>query len=111
MPLIAGALATMGVTLPSLTDTQISGYVYAVMYFGAIGLYAWSAIWSWRQKTAARAKEIAAAVASAEHGVPVVVTVTPPGEPNIATRVSATEAAAAPSVPIDQKPLPAPLPA
>jgi len=69
-------------------------------------------LWSGWQKIAAirasRSAEVAAAVASAEKGVPVVVTVTPEGQDNIATRVSATEAAAAPSVPISVPPQPAP---
>jgi hypothetical protein len=76
-------------------------------------------VWSAWQKIAAikaaRLAEVAAAKASAEATMkagtpmPVTVTVTAKGLDNIATRVPATEAAAAPSVPVDVRPQPAPV--
>ncbi len=66
----------------------------------ALGMLGWSAWQKIEATREARGREVAAAVASAEQGVPVTVTVTPPGEANIATRISATEASAAPIVPL-----------
>lgn len=112
MPFIGGGLAALGVVLPSFTDAQLAGYVYAVMTLIGFGSYAAAALWSWRQKRAAkkaaREAEVAAAVASANAGKPVTVTVTPPGMPNEAVLITATEAAAAPSVPRNVAPSPPP---
>lgn len=70
-------------------------------------------LWSAWQKIAAirtaRNAAVAAAVASVAMGRPVVVTVTPPGQDNVATLVSSTEAASAPVVPKGIPPRPAPI--
>jgi len=75
----------------------------------ALGMLLWSGWQKIAAIRAARRTAVAAAVASAEKGVPVIVTETPPGQQNIATRVSATEAANAPAVPSSAVPQPAPL--
>jgi hypothetical protein len=108
LPFIGGALASAGIVIPSLTDAQISGYISAAMTAAGIASYAASAVWSWYQKVRDRKMLVASAVASAQHGAAVVVTVTPPGEPNIATRISPAEQVAAPSVPINVAPQSAP---
>ncbi len=106
--LFGGVLAGVGIVLPAFTDTQLSGYITAGMTLVGLASYAAAAVHSWRQKTADRAITVASAVASAESGTPVVVSVTPVGQPNIATRVSATEVASAPVVPSGVAPQPAP---
>jgi hypothetical protein len=109
LPFVGGALASAGIVIPSLTDAQISGYISAAMTAAGIASYAASAVWSWYQKVKDRKMLVASAVASAQHGAPVVVTVTPEGQPNVATRVSPAEQAAAPSVPIGVAPQSAPV--
>ena len=108
LPFVGGALAGVGVVLPSFTDAQISGYISAAMTIVGLASYGASAVWSWYQKLQARRELVASAKASAEHGTAVVVTETPVGLPNIATKISATEQAAAPSVPTGVPPQPAP---
>lgn len=70
-------------------------------------------LWSAWQKVqavkTARLETVAAAKASAALGQPVIVTVTPPGQPNVVTKISATEIAQTPSAPLDVPPKPAPL--
>jgi len=118
MPLVGGIVGTLGITLPALTDAQIADYISAAMVLFGFASYAWTAIWSYRQKAAAeRAKrdaEVSAAKASAEatmaagRAMPVTVTVTPAGLDNEAVRVRPAELAAAPSVPPGATPSPAP---
>ncbi len=96
----------------TVSGDQIQMIVTAIALAATFG-------WSIQQKFAAirdkRRAEVAAASASAEATMkagtptPVTVTVTAEGTPNVATRVSATEAAAAPSVPVDVRPQPAPV--
>lgn len=95
---LAGA-GMLGGVWASVSAEQIANLLTAVLTVGGAGAWAAVAVWSMWQKRQARRGEVASAVASAEIGRPVIVTETPVGVPNIATRVSATEAAAAPSVP------------
>ncbi len=98
------ALASGGIVL---TGTQLDTFagILTIMLMGG-----WSVIQKWWAAQSARTGAVSAAVASAQQGTPVTVTVTPPGEDNIATRVSATEQASAPTVPLNAPPQPPPLP-
>ncbi len=96
--------ATGGVTL---TGTQLDQLTGSAMILVGAG---WSVGQKWWAERAKRTAEVSAAVASVEHGTPVTVTVTPVGQDNIATRVSAAEQAAAPAVPLDVSPKPPPPP-
>ena len=97
LPAFGGLLAGAHIVIPTFTDAQLAAYIQLAMtVIGMVG----AGIWSWRQKTAARAKEVATAVASAQAGKPVTVTVTPGTQPNIVTAVPAGELATAPSVPV-----------
>lgn len=97
-----------------VTGDQITTAAMAAVALGMLVWSVWQKIAAVREK---RAAEVAAAVASAKltyenaRPMPVTVTVTPAGEPNIATRINATEMAAAPAVPMDVAPAPAPRPA
>ncbi len=108
LSLIGGVLAGLGIVLPTFTDAQINGYVSAAMIIMGLVSYGIAAFKSWQAKTADRQALVASAKASAQHGTAVVVTVTPPGQDNVATKISATEQATAPSVPIGVSPQPAP---
>lgn len=94
--------AAGGVVLTGTQLDQLSGVVLILV----MGL--WSAAQKWIAAQASRTAQVSAAVASAEHGTPVVVTVTPEGMPNVATKISATEQAAAPAVPAGVPPQPVP---
>jgi hypothetical protein len=109
LSLIGGVLAGVGIVLPSFTDTQINGYVYATMTIVGLVSYGVAAYKSWQAKNADRKALVASAKASAQHGTAVVVTETPPGQENVAVKISATEQAAAPSVPQGVPPQPAPM--
>jgi len=113
LTLAGGALAAFGISLPtwlaSITDPQLNIIISAAMFFGGAGVALVGVLKGRWDKWRARAITVASAVASVEKGTPVVVTVTPPGQDNIATKVSATEAAAAPNVPFGVTPQPAPL--
>ncbi len=80
----------------------------ASMVLAGLGSYAWAAITSWQSKKADRAALVASAKASVEHGTPVAVTVTPAGQDNVVTAISATEQNAAPPIPVGA-PQPAPV--
>lgn len=95
-------LTTYGLTVSGEMQTQLVG---AAMVVVSLILSATDKWWAERKK---RNAEVAAAVASVEIGRPVRVTVTPAGQPNEATLISATEAAAAPAVPLGTPPQPAP---
>lgn len=108
-----GVLSSFGVSMPSwltgVTDPQITNIVMAGMFFGGLAMSAagflkgrWDA---WRKRQIL----VASSVASAEHGIPVAVAVTPAGMPNIATAISVSEQVAAPSVPAGVPPQPAPV--
>lgn len=109
---LAGGLGLGGAWLGHITDQEISGDLTAIFTVGGLALWAGAAIWSWiaklRAATAARTSAVASAVQSAQTGTPVVVTVTPPGQPNIATLISPAEVAAAPAVPVGTLPSAAP---
>jgi hypothetical protein len=76
----------------SVSPENMTAFVTFVMYGISIaGLVAgWlGSLWQHHlQAVAARKTLVASAVASAQSGAPVVVTVTPPGQPNIVTPVS-----------------------
>jgi hypothetical protein len=98
-----GAWAAAGGVV--LTGTQLDQLSGAALILAMAG---WSAVQKWIAAQTSRTAQVAAAVASVEKGSPVVVTVTPEGQPNVATKISATEQAAAPSVPMSTPPQPAP---
>jgi hypothetical protein len=102
---VGGYIMAKGIPL---TDTQLDSLVGPATVILIAG---WSSIQKWLTDKFTRSIAVASAVTSVEQGTPVVVTVTPKGQDNVATKVSAEEANAAPSVPIDQRPLPAPSPA
>ena len=106
--LLAGA-GVIGGAWIGVSQEQLVSLVTAAMTLASLVGAAWAAISSWRQKAAARAELAASARESASRGTPVVVTVTPAGEPNALTHISATEAARAPSVPLGATPSPAPV--
>lgn len=95
-------LATYGLTVSGEMQDKLAGAVMVLAGLAATAANDW---WAKRKK---REAEVAAAVASAELGTPVTVTVTPAGQQNIATKVPATEVGAAPPVPLDVRPQPAP---
>ena len=90
----------------SVSGDQITMVATAIV---AVGMLGWSMYQKIADIRANRRTAVASAVASAQHGVPVVVTETPPGQPNVATKISATEQAAAPSVPQGTPLSPAPV--
>lgn len=107
-----GLVIAFGLSMPpwlsAITDSQITVFVSAAMMLTGLGMAVWGMVKSWWDTRKARAREVAAAVASAEIGVPVTVTVTPAGQPNEAVRISTTEQRAAPSVPMGTIPSLAP---
>jgi len=104
---LAGA-GILGGAWAAVSAEQIANLLTAFLTVGGALMTAGVALWSMWQKRQARRGEVASAKASAEIGAPVIVTVTPEGMPNVATRVSAIEVAAAPSVPAGVTPSPAP---
>ena len=102
---VGGYITAKGIPL---TDTQLDQMVGPLTIALIMG---WSSIQKWLTDKFTRSIAVASAVASVEQGTPVVVTVTPKGQDNVSTKVSAAEANAAPSVPIDAPVQPAPLPA
>ena len=101
LTLAGGVFAAGGINLTGTQIDSIAGGIVALIMVG------WS-VWQKRSaSTAARRVAVASAVASVEKGVPVTVFETPVGQANVATMVSATEIAAAPSVPVLTSPSPA----
>jgi hypothetical protein len=88
----------LGAAWAGVSTEQIANYLTAILTAAGLAGAAWSAFKSWRQKSMQRSVAVASAVASANAGVPVIVTVTPPGQPNTAASVSSAEIAAAPKV-------------
>jgi hypothetical protein len=105
--LLAGA-GLIGGVWAGVSAEQVTNALTALLTLAGVAGAAWASFTSWRAKQADRKALVASAVASAQHGAAVVVTVTPPGEPNIATRISPAEQVAAPSVPINVAPQSAP---
>jgi len=102
---VLGIASGVGFTWAStVTGDQTTMVATAAVAVGMLGWSAWQKVSSIR---AARKSEVASAVASAQHGVPVTVTETPAGRPNVATRISVDEALEAPAVPLDTRPQPA----
>jgi hypothetical protein len=95
-----------GAALKGISSEQITGWVTAAMTLWGIGAWAWVSWKSWQAKKADRKILVASTVASVKLNTPVAVTVTPEGQPNIATRISTTEQIAAPTVPADVPPQP-----
>jgi hypothetical protein len=114
--LLAGA-GLVGGAWAGVSAQQIANVLTAVLTLGGLAAGAWASFSSWRQKAAAekaaREGAVAAAVASATlsanagQAIPVTVTVTPPGQENVATKVSPAEVAVAQTVPADVQPRPA----
>jgi hypothetical protein len=96
MPAIGGLLAIFGLAVPQFTDAQLAAYIQLGLTIAGMVGAGW---WSWQQKKQARSKEVATAIASADAGKPVTVTVTPGLAPNVVVPVSNAELAAAPPVP------------
>jgi hypothetical protein len=107
-----GFLSAFGLAMPSwlgsLSDPQINLIVSGVLFFGGLAMAGIGVVRGRIDKWRAQRKLVASVDQSAMRGEPVVVTVTPPGEDNTITRVSPAEIIAAPSVPSDARPLPAP---
>ncbi len=105
--LLAGA-GLLGGVWAGVTADQIANWLTAILTVVGLAGAVYAAMTSWWAKIQDRKALVAAAKASAQHGEPVTVTVTPEGMPNVATKISATEQAAAPSVPQGIPPQPAP---
>ncbi len=104
LPIVAGVIrgavaiaSGVGFTFAlTVTDSQRQMAATAALALGMLGWSAWQKVAAVR---AARKAVVAAAVASVKIGIPVTVTVTPPGQPNIATIIDPMEIATAPTVP------------
>jgi len=96
--LLVGA-GIVGGAWTGVTVEQITNWVTLAMWAAAAAGAAFTSYKSWRAHAEERAVTVASSIASAQHGTPVVVTVTPEGQPNIVTTISPAEQAAAPSVP------------
>ncbi len=111
LKLLSGAGIISGAWVSSVSTDRVSALISVGLYvFGAAGAIGGWLATRWRvHKAAADARKtaVASAAASVKLGAPVIVTETPPGQPNVATLISATEQAAAPSVPTDVPPTPA----
>ena len=96
-----GMLSGLGFVMPSwlggLTDPQLNVIISGIMFFSGLGMFGVirSKIDKWRN----RQEMVATAMLSARQGEPLVVTVTPPGQPNTVASVSGKEQAEAPTVP------------
>jgi len=104
--LLAGA-GIVGGAWAGVTIEQITNWVTLAMWAAAGAGAVFTSYKSWKAHAAERAITVASAMASVQQGTPVVVTVTPPGEPNIVTAISPKEQADAPSAP-NVVPQPAP---
>ncbi len=103
---IIGIASSFGFTWAlTVSGDQITMISTAMVAIGMLGWSAWQKVSSIRDS---RKSLVASAKASAEKGVAVVVTETPVGMPNVATKISEKEQAAAPAVPKDVAPNPAP---
>jgi hypothetical protein len=105
--LLAGA-GLLGGVWAGVTAEQIANWLTAILTVAGLAGAAYAALTSWWAKIQDRKMLVASAKASAQHGTAVVVTETPPGQENTARLISATEQAAAPSVPQGVPPQPAP---
>lgn len=103
---LAGA-GIIGSAWAGVSVEQISSLVTVAMTAISLGAWAWAAYKSWQDKNQARAVLVSSSAASAQKGEPVVITVTPPGQANIATKIPQAEINAAPSIPAGP-PQPAP---
>jgi hypothetical protein len=108
--LLAGA-GLIGGVWAGVSAEQIANWLTAILTIVGLAGAAWVSVTSWWAKTHDRQVLVASTVASVQAGTPVVVTVTPAGQPNTTTRVSEAERADAPTVPLGTTPQPAPLPA
>lgn len=110
---LAGA-GLLGAAWTAVSLEQLTNYATLLLMLVSAAGGAWSAYRSWRQKAeaaaAARRGEVSAAKASAQIGVPVTVTETPPGHENRAVLITPAEQAAAPSAPVNVMPSPPPPP-
>ncbi len=109
---VVGMLSAGGyVWALTVTADQITMWATGIVAAGMLGWSAWQKIEAVRDK---RRAEVAAARASAQmtheagRPMPVTVTETAAGKPNIATAVSVAEIAKAPTVPAGTPPAPAP---
>lgn len=105
---LAGA-GVLGGIWAGVSAEQIANWLTAILTVAGLVGAAWSSIKSWEDKKTARATAVASAAASAELGRAVTVAVTPPGQANVVSEVSAAEVAAAPSAPLNVMPSPAPV--
>lgn len=99
--------------LVGLDDASFNALATTIVTVGGGLLYLGPAIWGWLEAKwlarQSRSLQVAAATTSVALGVPVTVTVTPPGEDNKATMISIAEQTKSPLVPTDVAPSPAPL--
>jgi hypothetical protein len=105
--ILAGA-GFVGAGWAAVSVEQITNILTSFLTIASLVGTAWASYRSWQQKREQRAKEVASAAASAVLGEPVTVAVTPPGQPNLVSKVSSTEIAQAPFAPLDVAPSPAP---
>lgn len=95
---ILGIASAFGFTWAlAVTADQVTMAATAAVMLATLIWSAWQKIAAIRE---ARAAAVAAAKASAISGQPVLVAVTPPGEPNVAIPISGPELRAAPSAPV-----------
>lgn len=107
---LAAGAGFVGAAWAGVSAEQIANLLTAVLTLAGAAGALWSGIRSWRQKAEQRAINVASSAASAALGQPVTVAVTPAGMPNVVTRISGAEIAAAPSAPLNVAPSPAPAP-
>ncbi len=99
LTLLAGA-GIVGGAWAGVSVEQITNWVTLAMWAAAGVGAAWASYKSWQDKIKQRQEKVATAMVSAAQGVPLVVSVTPPGVENTVAQVSATEQAAAPTLPL-----------
>lgn len=94
---LAGA-GVIGAAWAGVSAEQIANWLTLALMAGSAAAGAYASIKSWQDKRAQRALLVASAVASANTGTPVAVTITPAGMPNVATQISVSEQVRAPKV-------------
>src|SRR6185295_9154491 len=90
-----GLLSAFGIAMPAwlsgLSDPQLNVIISGVLFFGGLGMLGIGVIRARYDKWKTRQETVASVMVSAQQGVPLVVTVTPPGQPNTVAAVSGRE--------------------
>jgi len=92
-------LGTYGLTVTGAMQDQLLGAAMVLISLG------WSGMQKWWAERATRGAVVSAAVASAQHGEAVTVSVTPDDRPNIAVRIPETEQRKADTTPSGSPPI------